>query len=71
MKTRLVKTREPNVSEQKRGAEVVFLRRDKDGVQYKILAAKCYESWEQWGAETDILWDNMPAVEKWRRGLGK
>ena len=68
--TRLVAVREPNADERKRGAEVVFERRDDDGRLYTILACHCYESWEQWGASTEVLADNLDAVERWRRHGG-
>ena len=65
--TRLITTRQPTVAESKRGAEVVFERRDVSGREFTILACACYESWEQWGAHNEALVDNVPAVERWRR----
>ena len=66
--TRLVCTRKPSVAESKRGAEVVFERKDSSGREHVILACKCYESWEQWGAVREVLSDNVGAVERWRLG---
>ena len=65
--TKLVSIRKPTLVEQKKGADVVFEREDDNGRTYTILASKCYESWEQWGAATEILCDNVDAVERWRR----
>lgn len=66
--TQLVRTRAPTAAERKRGAEVVFERKDIDGREYVILACTCYESWEQFGGvPNEVLCDNVPAVEKWRR----
>jgi hypothetical protein len=64
--TKLIGVRKPKSGERKRGAEVVFEREDQSGRAYTILAAKCYESWEQWGEPTEILSDNVDAVERWR-----
>ena len=67
MTTKLISIRRPNLAERKRGAEVVFER--KEGKQvYTIMACKCYESWEQWGAGVprEVFVDNVPAVERWR-----
>ena len=47
-------------------AEVEFVRRDEQGREYIIYACRCYESWEQWGAPTKILSENVEAVEIWR-----
>mgnify|MGYP001608598557 CR=1 FL=1 len=67
MTTKLIVIRRPTPAECKRGAEVVFER--KEGRQtHIILACRCYESWEQWGAGTEALADNVNAVERWRRG---
>lgn len=52
-----------------RGAEVVFSREDSRGRKYTIYASRCHESWEQWGAHTEVLRDNMPDVEEWRNRL--
>lgn len=66
--TKLDAVRKPTPAEKKRGAEVAFDRSDDDGHDYTILACRCYESWEQWGAATEILCDNVDAVENWRHG---
>jgi hypothetical protein len=65
--TRLIATRNPNASERKSGAEIVFIREDWGGGRHTILGCKCYESWEQWGASTEVLGDNVDTIEKWRR----
>ena len=50
------------------GAEIAFIRRDlRDGQLYTIYACQCYESYSQWNAGRDILADNVPYVEDWRR----
>lgn len=67
--THLVAVVKPTRLEKKRGAEVIFVREDRLGYTYRILACKCYESWEQWGAvSTDVLSDNVSTVEAWRHG---
>lgn len=48
--------------------EIQFLRQGEDGRQYDIRAATCYESWQQWGADKEILGENVEIVEAWRRG---
>jgi hypothetical protein len=67
--TRLDEVRKPTSREKKEhGGEVVFIRKDDQRkVVYKIFASKCYEGWEQWGADRDILGDNVDDVERWRR----
>jgi hypothetical protein len=65
--TTLEAVRKPTSAEARRGAEVVFERVDRDGHEHTILACKCYESWEQWGAIREVLCDNIDAVERWRR----
>lgn len=71
--TKLVEVRVPTRADKKdrgRGAEVVFVRQYTRGVlkgrKVTVYAAKCHESYEQWGAETDVLWDNVGAVSRWR-----
>lgn len=65
--TILVNRRRPTVAERKRGAEVAFDREDKNGNRVTVLGAACYESWEQWGAATCVLSENIDAIEDWRR----
>lgn len=66
MTTKLSTVRPPSRDERKRGADVVFER--KEGARrYTIYACRCYESWEQWGAPDEVLADNVRAVELWRR----
>jgi hypothetical protein len=66
-KTKLIAVLEPSETQRTRGAEVVFLRRDDIGNLIEILACKCHESWEQWGAPFDVLSENASDVELWRR----
>lgn len=65
MKTKLIATVSPTKAERDRGAEVVFIRKDNRGT-YRVLACECYEGWEQWGAEREVLSDNCSTVEHWR-----
>ena len=65
--TELQAVRTPTSAESKRGADVVFERTDVDGRAHVILACRCHESWEQWGAIHDVLCDNVDAVERWRK----
>lgn len=48
--------------------EIGFKRVDERGDVHDIRASVCYESWQQWGADEQILGDNCDAVEAWRRG---
>lgn len=66
--TKLDSVRKPTSAESKRGADVVFERSDASGRAHVILACRCYEGWEQWGAPAEVLADNCDAVECWRRG---
>ena len=61
--------RKPNKDERERGAEIVFEWIDRSGDEVDILACKCYESWEQWGAIKEMLSANVINVELWRNGL--
>lgn len=71
MTSKLVSIRKPTTAEKKRGAEIAFERDDERGHSHTVLAATCYESWEQWGAPREILCDNVDAVERWRHhGVG-
>ena len=66
----LLGTRKPTKKEAKAGAEIVFIREDKHGSisdTVEIMGATCHESWEQWGAPTDYLSDNVDDIEAWRR----
>lgn len=70
MKTILIEQREPTLKEmEENDAEVVFIREDRLGKQYTIYGAVCYESWEQWGASSDILSDNVQTIEEWREDI--
>lgn len=61
-KTKLVKWYRTSME----NADVIFIRQDEEGREYKIHGCKCYESWEQWGQPTEILGDNVDTIEKWR-----
>ena len=67
--TELIEVRTPNKEEKERGAEIVFIRKDKSGNEYTILGCTCYESWEQWGESREILGDNVDDIEAWRNEL--
>lgn len=59
----------PTVAEVARGAEIAFDYTETRGshtIKTTILACTCYESWEQWGASTEVLGANVDIVEKWR-----
>lgn len=63
--------RKPTPAERERGAEIVFDWADtsRPRATATVLACVCYEAWEQWGAERDVLCANMPTVERWRAGM--
>ena len=65
--TKLVGQRPPTKFEDKRGAETVFIRKDKAGRAYEIFASYHTEhgAWEQWGAPTEILSENVSAMDVW------
>ena len=65
-KTTLIETRKPTTEEKNKGAEIVFIRQDKNGNKHIIYGRRLCESWEQWGAITEILFDNMENIEQWR-----
>lgn len=67
MKTKFLGNRKPTKEEQKKGAEVVFLREDKNGNIIDVYGSKCYESFQQWGAPLEVLQDNCKNIEDWRR----
>ena len=69
METKLINTREPDTEEQEKGAEIVFIRRDKNGNEHTIYGSKLFESWEQWGTVTEVLGDNVEDIERWRKNL--
>lgn len=70
MTTKLIEVRGPTAEEAAaKGGDVVFVRRAEDGTETAIHASVCGGSWQQWGADRDILADNGDAVEAWRRGL--
>ena len=67
MTSKLLRIEAPKADEQ--GADVVFVR--KVG-RFKVRIKACvYEDhgWHQWGAETSVLGDNVPAVEAWAEGV--
>ena len=70
MKTKFIEQRQPTNEERKRGAQVVFVREEiASGKKINVLAAKCYESWEQWGAQREVLSENCSTVEAWRNSI--
>ncbi len=71
MATKLIEERKPTLQESRHQVERVFIREDEKGRKITIYASRCYESWEQWGAHTEALSDNVPAVEAWRRTFDK
>ena len=72
MGTKLKAQRAPTPDEAKRGAEIVFVRKSKDGRTYQVLACYSVEhgAWEQWGAPTEVLADNVGAVFRNARAFG-
>lgn len=72
MTLRLKAIREPDAAERARGAEIVMEWRDtrfrSAPYTHTVLACVCYESWEQWGAPTDVLAANIPTLDRWRTG---
>jgi hypothetical protein len=67
MKTKFLGTRKPTPEEKKKGAEIVFLREDEQGNEILIFGCTIDYSWEQWGAITEVLSDNVKQIEKWRK----
>jgi len=71
MATKLIAVRRPTQHERsKHHAEVVFVRQDEHGREVKVYGARCYESWEQWGAQFEVLCENVTAIERWRHREG-
>lgn len=68
--SKLIQVRLPTKSEKSAGAEVVFIRQ-KEGMSWTIYGQKVHESWEQWGAPNNVLIDNVPTMEAWRKGKGE
>ncbi|AFU87180.1 hypothetical protein CcrMagneto_gp338 [Caulobacter virus Magneto] len=75
MTTRLIAVRAPTAAEladpssRAGGAEVVFVRRDREGRTRLVFAATCYGSYQQWGETRDVLADNVEAVTVWAEGM--
>lgn len=69
MTTRLIDIRGPNAQEAEDGAEVVFHRRERGGLEHFIKACWTDGSYQQWGATTSVLGDNVEAVTLWARGI--
>lgn len=60
----------PTPEEEAKGAEAIFIRRNKHtGQIHQIQGRTLYESYQQWGEETDILWDNVEDIENWINSL--
>ena len=64
---RLAAIRLPTRGEKRAGAEIVFEWLH-NGRMEVICAARCYEGWQQWGANRDALSANVELVERWRCG---
>lgn len=67
MKTKFLGLRKPTREEKSKGTEVVFLREDFNGNVIPVYGAKCYESFEQWGAPLEVLQDNCKNIDSWRK----
>ena len=71
MATKLISVTAPE-GDRERTADVVFVREDESGRRVRVQA--CYHrglgSWEQWGAHTEVLSENVPAVEALAEGVG-
>lgn len=67
-RSRLIAVRAPNATESEAGAEIVF-ERVSDGVSAFIKASYCDGSYQQWGAPTPILGDNVEVVTRWADGM--
>jgi hypothetical protein len=65
-KPKYIRTVKPTTEEKKNGAEVVFIYMYMNK-KTRVFGAKCHESWEQWGAPTEVLWCNTGLIEEWRR----
>lgn len=66
MKATYIRTTTPTKEEAKGGAEIIFIYKDEYKNFIRVKACKVYESWEQWGANTEILGQNVDRVEAWR-----
>lgn len=70
MTSKLIRIQAPGEGQNDEGAWIVFVRRDADGVTEYFIKASYYEgSYQQWGAPTPILGDNVEAVTQWANGL--
>lgn len=66
--SRLIEVRGPSAQEADQGAEIVFVRED-GGVNSYIKACWTDGSYQQWGATTRVLGDNVEAVRLWAEGI--
>jgi hypothetical protein len=69
-RTELVARRAPTIDEAHRGADVVFDRRVPGKFRDGVVSVLAYfspsnDSYTQYGADTDVLWDNVDDVEEW------
>jgi hypothetical protein len=72
MSSRLIRIEAPANRVNEDGAWIVFVRRDADGVTEYFIKASYYEgSYQQWGAPTPILGDNVSAVTQWAAGIAE
>jgi hypothetical protein len=66
--SRLIAIRGPTRAEARAGAEIVFVREVRRSERETVLAAVCYESWQQWNAPHSVLCDNIEIIQLWRDG---
>lgn len=69
MSTKLIDVRGPSAAEAEDGAWIVFHRREPDGLEHFIKASYHEGGYQQWGAPTSVLGDNVSAVTLWAEGL--
>ncbi|UTC28496.1 hypothetical protein GURKE_04940 [Brevundimonas phage vB_BpoS-Gurke] len=73
MTTKLIEFRAPTVEELAegvgKGADIVFIRRDRQGDDLRVFASYYEGSYQQWGQGVHVLGDNVEAVTAWANGL--
>ncbi|USN15605.1 hypothetical protein KIKIMORA_04870 [Brevundimonas phage vB_BpoS-Kikimora] len=73
MTTKLIEFRAPTVEELTegvgKGADIVFIRRDRQGDDLRVFASYYEGSYQQWGQGVHVLGDNVEAVTAWANGL--
>jgi hypothetical protein len=67
--SRLIEVRAPTAEEHERmGGEAVFVREDADGRRFLIHACRMEgRTYQQWGATTRELGENVGDVTRWAR----